>query len=49
MSTIEEPNDAGSSDVANELIILPRQWLEATGDIAKFWIAHGHSFPGMVS
>jgi len=35
MSAVEEPNDAGS-DVAKELIILPRQWLEATGELAKF-------------
>ncbi len=29
------PNQSGG-DVENELIVLPRQWLEATGEIAKF-------------
>jgi phospholipid/cholesterol/gamma-HCH transport system permease protein len=35
MSAVEQPND-GLDAVENDLIILPRQWLEATGEIAKF-------------
>ena len=35
MSAIEEPNE-GPVDVQNDLIVLPRQWLQATGELAKF-------------
>ncbi len=36
MSAIEEPGEVGASDVENDLVVLPRQWLEATGELAKF-------------
>jgi len=35
MSAIEEP-DEGPVDVQNDLIVLPREWLQSTGELAKF-------------